>query len=171
MTIRVAWGTGTGPTEMSAYDAALADANLHNYNLVTVSSVIPADAYVEAVGTAPDLGPAGNKLTVVEAHAGAAGPRHISAALAWGKREGTAPGAPDGTDELGPGLFYEVADETDAADVAERARAGIEAGAELREWTIENPTVRSVSVEPDPGEFGSAVVLAAYGESEPILER
>jgi arginine decarboxylase len=165
MPIRVAWGTGTGPTEMSAYDAALADANLHNYNLVTVSSVIPVDADVEAVGTAPDLGPAGNKLTVVEAHASAAGPRHVSAALAWGKHASTEP------DEEGPGLFYEVADETDAADVAERARAGIEAGAELRDWTIKNPTVRSVSVEPDPGEVGSAVVLAAYGESEPVLER
>jgi arginine decarboxylase len=165
MPIRVAWGTGTGPTEMSAYDAALADANLHNYNLVTVSSVIPADADVEAVGTAPDLGPAGNKLTVVEAHAGGAGPRHVSAALAWGKHEKAAESS-----SPGPGLFYEVADETDAADVAERARAGIEAGAELRDWTIENPTVRSVSVEPEPGEFVSAVVLAAYGESEPIIE-
>jgi len=59
MTIRIAWGTGAGPTEMAAYDAALADANLHNYNLVSVSSVIPADADVEVVGTAPTSAPRG----------------------------------------------------------------------------------------------------------------
>ncbi len=33
-TIRVVWRTATAPTEMAAYDAALADADIHNYNLV-----------------------------------------------------------------------------------------------------------------------------------------
>jgi arginine decarboxylase len=157
MTIRVVWGTGTAPTEMAAYDAALADAGVHNYNLVTVSSVIPADADVEAVGTAPDLGPAGNRLTVVEAHANAAGPRHVSAALAWAE-----------SDE-GPGLFYEVADETDAADVESRVRAGIDAGMELRDWSFDGATVRATSTEADAGEYAAAVVVAAYGDSESIL--
>jgi len=157
MTIRVVWGTGTAPTAMAAYDAALADAGVHNYNLVTVSSVIPADADVEAVGTAPDLGPAGNRLTVVEAHANAAGPRHVSAALAWAA-----------SDE-GPGLFYEVADETDAGDVESRVRAGIEAGMDLRDWTFDDATVQTASTEADAGEYAAAVVLAAYGDSEPIL--
>ena len=68
-TIRVVHGVGEAATKMASYDAALADANVHNYNLVTVSSVIPSDATVEAVGTAPDLGPAGERLTVVEARA------------------------------------------------------------------------------------------------------
>ncbi|MFB6269742.1 MAG: pyruvoyl-dependent arginine decarboxylase [Halobacterium sp.] len=157
MPIRVAWGTGSGPTEMSAYDAALADAGLHNYNLVSVSSVIPADAGVEAVGTVPDLGPAGNRLTVVEAHANAAGPRHVSAALAWAESED------------GPGLFYEVADETDAADVEDRVRAGIDAGMALRDWEYDDATVRTASTDADPGEYASAVVVAAYGESTRIL--
>src|SRR6056297_4057573 len=96
-TIRVVWGTASGPTRMSSYDAALADANVHNYNLVAVSSVVPADAEVEAVGTAPDLGPAGERLTVVEARATRAGPGRVSAALGWT------------TGEDGPGLFYESA--------------------------------------------------------------
>ncbi|QLC33103.1 pyruvoyl-dependent arginine decarboxylase subunit alpha [Halarchaeum sp. CBA1220] len=156
-TINVVWGTGTGPTAMSAYDAALADANVHNYNLVTVSSVIPAAADVEAVGTAPDLGPAGERLTVVEAHANAAGPRHLSAGLGWTK-------APEG-----PGLFYEVADETDAEDVAARVRAGLDAGRELRDWAFAGERVETTTVEADPGEYASAVVVACYGESEPIL--
>lgn len=156
MTIRVAWGTGSGPTEMAAYDAALADANLHNYNLVSVSSVIPADETVTAVGTTPDLGPAGNQLTVVEAHASAAGPHRVSAGLAWA------------TSESDPGLFYEVADESDPADVDARVRAGLEAGTALREWAFSDTTVRTASTHADPGEYASAVVVAAYGESTPI---
>jgi arginine decarboxylase len=37
--IRIVRGTATGPTAMAAYDAALAAAGVHNYNLVSVSSV------------------------------------------------------------------------------------------------------------------------------------
>ncbi|MFC7082293.1 pyruvoyl-dependent arginine decarboxylase [Halorussus caseinilyticus] len=162
-TIRVAWGTGTGPTEMSAYDAALADANLHNYNLVAVSSVIPADAEVEAVGTAPDLGPAGERLTVVEASATRAGPGHVSAALGWTASEGE----PD-ADGSGPGLFYEAAGETDPEVVAERVRTGLAAGRDLREWTFTDERIETATIDPDAGTYASAVVIAAYGESEPI---
>jgi len=156
-TIHVVWGTGTGPTAMSAYDAALADANVHDYNLVTVSSIIPADARVAAVGTAPDLGPAGNRLTVVEAHANAAGPRRLSAGLGWSRE-------PDG-----PGLFYEVADASGPDDVAARVRAGLSAGRDLREWAFGDERVETVTVEAVSGEYASAVVVACYGESEPIL--
>lgn len=155
-TIRVVWGTGTGPTSTAAYDAALADANVHNYNLVTVSSVVPADASVTAVGTAPDLGPAGNRLTVVEAHANAAGPQTVSAALGWA----TGPG---------PGLFYESAGKTDADDVETRVRAGLAAGAALRDWSLDEPTVRRTTLTAATGEYASAAVLAVYGDSDPIV--
>ncbi|WP_162224441.1 pyruvoyl-dependent arginine decarboxylase [Halorussus amylolyticus] len=154
-TIRVVWGTASGPTEMASYDAALAEANVHNYNLVAVSSVVPADAEVEAVGTAPDLGPAGERLTVVEARATRVGPGRATAGLGW-------------TTGPGPGLFYEVADETDPDDVAERVTAGLEAGRDLREWTFTDEQVETASVEADPGTYATAVVLAVYGESEPI---
>ncbi|NHN60157.1 MULTISPECIES: pyruvoyl-dependent arginine decarboxylase [Halorussus] len=154
-TIRVAWGTGTGPTEMSSYDAALADANLHNYNLVTVSSVVPADAAVEAVGTAPDLGPAGQRLTVVQARATRAGPGRVSAALGW-------------TTGPGPGLFYEAAGEADPGDVAERVETGLAAGRELREWTFTDERVETATTDAEAGTYATAVVVAAYGESEPI---
>lgn len=157
MTIRVVWGTGTGPTEMAAYDAALADANVHNYNLVGVSSVIPADVDVEAVGTAPDLGPAGNRLTVVEARANAPGPCHLSAGLGWGESAD------------GPGLFYEAAGETDAADVEQRVRTGLDAGKSLRDWEFVRDSLQSVSLDVDSGEYGAVVVLAAYGKSSSIV--
>jgi arginine decarboxylase len=164
--IRVAWGTGSGPTETAAYDAALADANLHNYNLVAVSSVIPADAEVEAVGTAPDLGPAGERLTVVEASATRAGPGHVSAALGWTTSAGE-PGSEAGAGR-GPGLFYEAAGETDAEEVAERVRAGLAAGRELREWTFTDERVETTSTDAESRTYATAVVVAVYGESEPI---
>ncbi|WP_248896063.1 pyruvoyl-dependent arginine decarboxylase [Haloplanus halobius] len=40
-TIDVVWGDGEAGTPLSAFDAALADAGIHNYNLVTYSSMIP----------------------------------------------------------------------------------------------------------------------------------
>lgn len=155
-TIRVVWGTGTGPTETAAYDAALAVANVHNYNLVGVSSVIPAAATVEAVGTAPDLGPAGDRLTVVQAYATAPGPQTVAAALGWA----TGPG---------PGLFYEAAGPTDASDVETRVREGLDAGAALREWELPGRAVQTESVTAESGEYAAAAVLGVYGESRPVL--
>lgn len=154
MEIRIASGSATAPTEMSSYDAALADANVHNYNLTPVSSVIPADATVEFVDTAPDLGPVGYGLTVVEARATSAD-RPVSAALAWAQSE------------EGPGLFYESAGEEPPEESRARVERGIAAGEELREWSFfETDTAVSRAV-PDDG-VATAVVLAAYGRGRPI---
>ena len=156
-TIRVVWGTGTGPTGMAAYDAALAAANVHEYNLVRVSSVVPADATVEAVGTAPDLGPAGDRLTVVEGRATVApdeaGP--AVATLSWAQ----APGA--------PGLIYEAGG-TDRAAVEQRAETGLAAGCDLRDGDFDDRSRRTVSGPAPADAHATAVVLAAYGESTPL---
>ncbi|TQQ80882.1 pyruvoyl-dependent arginine decarboxylase subunit alpha [Halonotius terrestris] len=156
-TIHVAGGIGRAPTAMAAYDAALADANLHNYNLVAVSSVIPADATIDVVDTAPNLGPAGNRLTVVEGKS-VAGPdddaETVATAIAWA----TGPG---------PGLFYEASG-TDPEAVEREARRGLDAGCELREWEITDRDVLVSSVAADSEGYTAAVVLAAYGDSEPI---
>lgn len=39
--IIVTWGVGEGNTSLAAFDAALFDAGIANYNLITLSSVIP----------------------------------------------------------------------------------------------------------------------------------
>ncbi|MFD1596709.1 pyruvoyl-dependent arginine decarboxylase [Haloplanus litoreus] len=49
-TIDLAWGHGDAGTPLSAFDAALADAGIHNYNLVTYSSVIPPNRSVVRTG-------------------------------------------------------------------------------------------------------------------------
>ncbi|AUV83727.1 pyruvoyl-dependent arginine decarboxylase subunit alpha [Salinigranum rubrum] len=162
-TIRVVRGVGRAGTAMASYDAALADANVHNYNLVAVSSVIPAEATVDLVETAPDLGPAGNRLTVVQSRATArAGTAdRVCAGVGW-------------TTGPGPGLFYEASG-NDPDRVRDTIEHGLEEGRALREWAFDAEEVALATGEvPDRHEHGAdtyttAVVLAAYGESEPIL--
>jgi len=161
--IRVVWGSRTGPTETAAYDAALAEAGVHDYNLVTVSSVVPADPPVEVVGTAPDLGPVGEELTVVQARALApppgegevdAGP--ATAAVGWARST------------AGPGVFYE-ADGRDPASVRETVVDGLRHGCSLREWEPADREVVLRTADPAPGRHTCVVVCAVYGESRPLL--
>jgi len=153
--IRIVWGTASGPTELSAFDAALAEAGVHNYNLVTLSSVIPADPEIEVVGTAPDLGPVGDELHVVESSATAAPGETAAAGVGWARSAS------------GRGIFYEV-DGTDPDDVRAEIEAGLAAGKELRDWEFVDEDVVVRSVEAD-AEHASAVVCAAYGRSRPAL--
>jgi arginine decarboxylase len=155
MQIRIVHGAASAPTRMSSYDAALADANVHDYNLVPVSSVIPADALVEVTGTAPDLGPVGYGLTVVQACATSAD-EPVSAALAWVRSE------------EGPGLFYEAAGTEPPERARERAQRGLEAGKELREWTFGEAESVVRESTPADGEFATAVALAVYGRGRPL---
>ena len=157
-TIYVAGGVGVAPTEMAAYDAALTDSNLHNYNLVRVSSVIPAEATLRVVDSVPDRGPAGNRLTVVQGKA-VSGPDtsadRLAAAIGWA----TGPG---------PGLFYEASG-TDPAAVERAVERGLDAGCALRDWEFTDRDTLVSTTEPVEGSHTAVVVVAAYGESEPIL--
>lgn len=47
MVIKVVKGAGEASTPLSAFDAALKDAGVYNYNLITLSSVIPPKCSVE----------------------------------------------------------------------------------------------------------------------------
>lgn len=155
--IRVVWGTGRGPTALAAYDAALAEAGVHDYNLVRLSSVIPEGPAIEEVGRAPDLGPAGEGLHVVEASAtGHSGPQ--SAVLAWARSP------------AGPGVFYEAGSPAPVETVREEALEGLAAGVELRERPYGEPETRTVTVDADDVRgYAAAVALAAYGETEPLV--
>ncbi|MFO7925223.1 MAG: pyruvoyl-dependent arginine decarboxylase [Halobacteriota archaeon] len=156
--IRIVWGTAGGPTAMASYDAALAAANVHNYNLVSVSSVIPANAEIEVVGEAPDLGPPGERLTVVEGRATVPPERAepAVAGLGWARERD------------GPGIFYEASG-NDPDAVRSRIDAGLAAGKELRAWAFDDEERRTVVAEPSPNGYTSAIALAVYGESTPIL--
>ena len=47
MLIKVSAGYGSGPTKLSAFDAALNDAGVANYNIIRLSSVIPPNTKIE----------------------------------------------------------------------------------------------------------------------------
>jgi arginine decarboxylase len=47
MKIQVTTGTGEGPTQIAAFDAALINAGIANYNLIYLSSVIPPGSVIQ----------------------------------------------------------------------------------------------------------------------------
>lgn len=154
--IRVVWGTGTGPTRTASYDAALAAANVHNFNLVPVSSVIPADVALEVVGTAPDLGEVGDALTVVQGRATTEPGEAGAAGIGWARSES------------GEGIFYEASG-ADEATVRERIERGLAAGKDLRDWSFVTEDAVVVATDPDPDAYATAVALATYGRSRPLV--
>lgn len=69
MNIYLTKGTGVGPTTLAAFDSALFDAGIANYNLITLSSVIPAGTKITKLHKKdmPVLGEWGDRLYVVMA--------------------------------------------------------------------------------------------------------
>ncbi len=155
-TIRIVAGVGTGPTATAAYDDALADAGIHNYNLVTVSSMIPATADIKIVETAPPLGSPGNKLTIVQARATAdpGDEQRITAGLGWA---------------TGPkfGVFYEAAGPDPDTIVAE-LRQGLQNCVDRRDVSVPNRGSKIVEANPCPDQYTVALTAGVYGKSRSI---
>lgn len=213
--VRIVWGTGTGPTALSSYDGALAAAGIHDYNLLRVSSVLPVDTDVERAGRAPDLGPVGGRLTVVEARETVrradldsgpdadSDPDYIDSLSDAETADRTAVCAGLGWAQAtnGRGIVYEATG-TDAETVHRTIESGLRAGCVLREFsptcservvlstdgTAERVETGDGTAEsdsdlgsgeprrtptlvdhPEDGTYLTAVVLAVYGESEPIV--
>ena len=69
MNIQIAAGKGTGPTKLAAFDAALNDAGVANYNLIRLSSIVPPQSRIEVYDgpVQTQSGEWGDKLYVVMA--------------------------------------------------------------------------------------------------------
>lgn len=155
--IRIVWGIGAGETPSASFDVALAAANVHQYNLRRLSSVIPEGVPLEAVGTAPDLGATGNALNVAMAKQTSQPGARAAAGMAW-VRDGF----------QGPGIFSEVADH-DPETVNELLETGITRSCRLRgidDYEIEKQVVTAPS---SSSQYQTAVILAVFGESRPLL--
>lgn len=158
--IRVVWGTGTARTEKASFDAALAAAGLHHYNIRRLSSVIPADVPLELVGTAPDLGPTGNAVDAVVARQTSQPGARAAAGLAWAR-------SADGS-----GVFYEVGD-TDPETVRDRLQIGIQRGCDLRDIDTDGDNVletKSIRADSTPDQYTTALVVATYGQSTSLVD-
>lgn len=109
LTIRVSCGTGSGRTPLSAFDGALRDAGVADFNLVRLSSVIPPRSRILDVHGQHQLtGEHGDLLYCVYAVALATEPDEIVwAGVGWSLAE----------DGSGAGLFVEHTGPTEG-DVA-----------------------------------------------------
>lgn len=69
MEIAVRTSIGRGPTKLAAFDSALLEAGVANYNLIKLSSVIPPGSKIKSFGKLPKvaLGNWGDRLYVVMA--------------------------------------------------------------------------------------------------------
>lgn len=85
MDIFIVAGVGKGRTVLSAFDAALKDAGVHNYNLITLSSIIPPGSKISKIRRYQlQTEEYGHKLYVVKAEyrSDEAG-KFIAAGIGW----------------------------------------------------------------------------------------
>jgi len=84
MTIYVTSGIGMGKTLLAAFDAALKKAGVYNFNLITLSSVVPPKSEIKFRKFKTKLEDWGNKLYVVKAEIRSRqSGMYIGAALGW----------------------------------------------------------------------------------------
>jgi arginine decarboxylase len=88
MQIHITSGTGTGPTTLAAFDAALNTNGIANYNLLRLSSVIPpqTDITIQPMGIPHEIMPGkwGDRLYVVMAEQRTAEPgQEVWAGIGW----------------------------------------------------------------------------------------
>ena len=90
MKIYIVSGSGTGKTQLSAFDAALNDTGVANYNLISLSSIIPPGSKIirkRKYIAQPDQ--FGDRLYVVKAEMRSQRVgKHIAAGIGWYPLEG-----------------------------------------------------------------------------------
>lgn len=84
MEIIITSGSGHGKTPLSAFDAALKEAGVHNYNLIYISSIIPKGSLLKTKKLDPKRSEYGNRLYCVKAEMRSRETgKYIGAALGW----------------------------------------------------------------------------------------
>lgn len=157
MKIYLTTGVGFGKTPISAFDAALKDAGVYNFNLITLSSVIPPDSEVVFGNFPVKENEWGNKLYVVKAEMRSrASGRFIGAALGWYQMEG------------GRGVFVEheeigETEESVRLSLAEEVKGSIMDLCKARDIEFDEKQmgskIRITQVKEQPA---SVLVIAAY---------
>lgn len=98
MHICITVGTGEGPTPLAAFDAALLNAGVANYNLIALSSIIPPGSSIKRTTFVTPAAEYGHRHYVVMARSDADMPRIMAwAGIGWVQELGD-----------GRGLFVEL---------------------------------------------------------------
>jgi arginine decarboxylase len=150
-TIQIASGRGMGPTGLAAFDAALRDAGVANFNLVVLSSVIPTGSSIAETNRIELPHTAwGDGLYVVLAQERAETP-HVEAwaGLGWRQEEAS-----------GKGIFVEHHGASEAKvrrDIADSLEAIV--GSRIGTFGPSRMKVCGISCENEPV---CAIAVAAY---------
>ncbi|WP_435066576.1 pyruvoyl-dependent arginine decarboxylase [Haloplanus sp. C73] len=150
MPVELVWGTGTATTELGAFDAALSEANVHNYNLVELSSIVPEGATVDCVGELePGRWTTGDLVAAVLAsNTSTESGDRIAAGLGW-----------ELADE--GGVFME--NEAPTVDACEELlEANLADARRLRDWNWTGERGTQVVDHVVEDEAGAAVVAAVF---------
>src|SRR5574341_1311035 len=150
MRITVTCGTGEGPTPLAAFDQALLNAGVANYNLIYLSSIIPAGSTIECrqFVTPPDE--YGYRLYVVMArHDAQTAGETACAGLGWTQES-----------ETGRGLFVELHG-TDGLAVQQEIHSTLKAMISTRSLPY-GPIQCEIAGKVCTGQPACAVVLAVY---------
>lgn len=117
-------GTGCGPTRLSAFDAALEDAGIQDYNLITLSSIVPPGVTVKEGQYPRKKKDAGARLYVVlsRAYSQSKGLRAV-AGMGWV--------LPPKGDESSCGVFMEATG-TSKSRVVEEIKTSLDAVSKRR---------------------------------------
>ena len=150
MRIHLGSGVGSGPTELAAFDAALADAGVANYNLLCLSSVIPPRAQIVRARYRTPPEDYGRRLYVVmsQMRESVTG-RMAHAGIGWVQE-----------DASGCGLFVELHD-SDRARLEHDLAATLEAMRASRELRY-GPVHTEIASVPCTGRPVCALVVAVY---------
>ncbi len=161
MNIKLVKGIGRGATTLSAFDCALQDAGVSNYNLIVLSSIIPPNAIVERAEkyiTPPEEW--GHKLYIIKAEERSDKKGDVLAAgLGWYQLEG------------GKGLFVEhEAVGVDEVTVTEIVAADIVASlkdlCQFRGLTFDESLVDMEIASSSVGDTPTCVLTLAIYESD-----
>ena len=147
MKIDIVWGKSEGKTLISAFDRALIQAGIHNFNLIPLSSVIPPGATVSEIGAYESCHRRGDILYVVISSFSSNKPNaQISAGLGWVKTE-------EG------GLFFESQSECSAEECEEEIRKGLGDMMSARSW---NGEIKMKVITHKVKEIANVTVAAVY---------
>lgn len=162
MQIKVVKGVGEGKTILSAFDAALKDAGVYNYNLLILSSIVPPNSKIELADKyeTPDS-EYGYRLYVIKAemrsdHVG----KYIAAGLGWYQY---------GSDNRGLFVEQEILGETEVAvksEIENRIKNSLQDLCEFRGVEFDEAKMGTeVAITKITNSPTCALVLAVY-ESE-----
>lgn len=158
MIIKVVTGQGTGKTLLSAFDAALKEAGVYNYNLIALSSIIPPHSKVTEIKKyeTPDE-EWGHRLYVIRAeYRSQETGKYIAAGLGWYQLDD------------GRGMFveHEVLGETKVAvesEIKQRIKNSLKDLCEFRNIQFEDKRAKSaISLAQIKDKPTSVLVLAVY---------